>query len=170
MQRAIKYKKTLSLGLLSFLVLVSVGFVTAKNFQPHTSELNFKEYSVLGKQAGSMIPASCVSGVAYPHPYEVNMDRTVDSGCQPICTAPQIMTTTPMYRCFYDVSVLPCWDCSVVNYYYYTAWQATPPSSCPAGYYTATDGTSGISFPAGFVQQKSVYSCTTPASVNLNFN
>ncbi len=151
-----------------------VFFTLQHNATIHSSELNFKEYSILGKQAGSVIPASCVSGVHYTHPYDINIDYSVDSGCVPVCTASQILQTTQNYRCFYSraADVAKAFATADPTYidaqYTFTSWQATSPS-CPPGTYAAISGSSVTYSTSGSVQTKDVYSCVNPPSVNLNF-
>jgi hypothetical protein len=60
------YKVGLSaVGLVS-IAMVAVFFVT-RGVTPHTSELAFTEHSTLGKDAGSVIPASCNSNPPTDH-------------------------------------------------------------------------------------------------------
>lgn len=47
--------------------LVLIGVVCVYNAKPHTSELMFLEFSILGKGAGSVIPASCDSAPPTSH-------------------------------------------------------------------------------------------------------
>jgi hypothetical protein len=171
-----KHKKHISLGLLSVLFILGISFVTAKNFPVYSSELNFKEYSIAGESAGSVVPASCVSGVqVYTHPSDMNFDGTIDSGCVPVCATGQILQTTNQYRCYHTAAATTWCDTTSDNggcttngpYFAFSSWQASIPS-CSAGNKVATDGVTR-SFPAGVVQTKNIYSCVNLPSVNLNF-
>lgn len=136
----------------------------------HSSELNFKEYSVLGKQAGSVIPASCVSGVHYTHPYDININYSIDSGCVPVCTAGQTLQTTSNYRCMYSTNAVVCdnGECLAGPHAIFTTWQATVPS-CPVGAYTYMSNDANTYNYNVTTQTKNIYSCVGIPSVNLNF-
>ncbi len=52
-----------------FIVLMAFSFVffITKDKNPHVSELSFIEHSIIGKQAGTVIPASCNSSPSTSH-------------------------------------------------------------------------------------------------------
>ncbi len=68
-QQVVKNKKAITLfsGLLLIPLVLSAIFFITRGTDPHISELAFTEHSVLGKNAGSVIPASCESGVVHPY-------------------------------------------------------------------------------------------------------
>lgn len=135
--------------------------------EPHRSELNFKEYSTIKNYKGSVIPASCVSGVHYTHPYDLNFDVTIDNGCPPVCAPGESFSTTYVYRCFYT-DVGGFWD-NPVTYYAFTEWQGSNPGSCPAGNMQTTVGGSFYFTTSGTIQTKEMYSsCSAPASIDIN--
>lgn len=174
--QTLKKSKRIRLGIIFAGILALLfGILTSLYLPPYTSELNFKEYSMLGEHKGSVVPASCVSGVHTSHPYDVNYDVTIDNGCVPVCTASQILQTTQNYRCFYyraaDASIaFATADPTYINAQYtFTSWQVTSPS-CQPGTYVALSGSNVTYSNSGSIQTKDVYSCATPPpSVNLNF-
>ncbi|MDB5259787.1 MAG: hypothetical protein JWN37_18 [Candidatus Nomurabacteria bacterium] len=62
-----KNKKFLypGLGILAFLFIFIGAFAVTKNGNPEVSELSFVEHSSLGKDSGSVVPASCESGYVH---------------------------------------------------------------------------------------------------------
>ena len=64
------HKKTYT-PLFSFIALSTIGlfvvFFLTRGAMPHTSELAFTEHSILGRNAGSVIPASCNSSPPTDH-------------------------------------------------------------------------------------------------------
>lgn len=83
-----------------FTVTLLSGYYLIKGPVPYASELAFTEHSVLGKEAGSVIPASCVSGTHYQHAWGYNNDGSIDEGCMPVCGANQsVAIAYTEYRC-----------------------------------------------------------------------
>ncbi len=65
-----KYSRSMrTLGTSLFIVVAAFSFIffVTKDKNPHISELSFVEHSVLGKKAGSVIPASCNSSPSTSH-------------------------------------------------------------------------------------------------------
>jgi hypothetical protein len=61
-------KRSGSLGVLFLLVALISTFLITRGVVPLTSELSYTEHSSLGKDAGSVVPASCDSGSPFTSP------------------------------------------------------------------------------------------------------
>lgn len=75
----------LGLFIVSAIILSGIFFIT-RGADPHTAELAFTEYSSLGRSSGSVIPASCESGVDHWQTQTCG-DGSVISICS-FCPAP----------------------------------------------------------------------------------
>jgi hypothetical protein len=81
------FKKHLGLfGATVLLLVFFVSFSITKGFSPYTSELSFIEHSVLGQDAGSVIPASCDSATPFTSPTAAG--GTAGSHFNGDCTTP----------------------------------------------------------------------------------
>lgn len=63
----IKNNSITLIGLLLILTVAVILFLLTKGQNPATSELSFTEKSILGDNAGSVLPASCESAPTYDH-------------------------------------------------------------------------------------------------------
>jgi hypothetical protein len=124
------YKKQYLASVVGFvsacLVLITL-FAVTRGSHPQVSELAFVEHSTLGKEAGSIVPASCESGVDHGVT-QTCWDNSVISACSTCPAAPSCPTG---YSGTYPNCVAP--SCPAGYTGTYPNCVAPTPSGCGAG-------------------------------------
>lgn len=148
--------------LVGFLIIIVSGFFITRGAFPYSSELSYIEHSILGKDAGSVVPASCSSAPPGSH-FNGDCTYTCPSGVgsydpyydpgQTACPVPLPCNGTPWGDMAHNTSV--------------TAYQTGPtvnaPATCPSETRTCWNGALSGSYTSTSCVVKSG-TITVPAS------